>query len=77
MYAAPYRYPPGWAYRRWAVGAFLPGLFLSSAYYFNAYATIGLPAPAYGTQWVRYGPDLLLVAVPSGRVISVQPAVFY
>ncbi len=77
MYAAPYRYPPGWGYRRWAVGAVLPALFLSSAYYFTAYATIGLPAAPYGQQWVRYGPDLLLVAVPSGRIISVQPGVFY
>jgi hypothetical protein len=33
VHVAPFVYPPGWAYRRWVIGAVLPTLFLASAYY--------------------------------------------
>lgn len=69
--AGRFIYPAGWHYRRWAVGATLAAVFLTSTYYFTSYAAMGLPAPAYGQQWVRYGPDLLLVEIPGGRVIQV------
>jgi len=75
--AAPFIYPPGWTYRRWAVGAVLPPIFLGPAYYYLDWATLGLEPPPPGTQWVRYGADLLLVEVPSGRVVEVVPDVFY
>jgi Ni/Co efflux regulator RcnB len=71
--AGRYIYPPGWHYRRWAVGATLAAVFLTSTYYFTSYAAMGLPPPAYGQQWVRYGPDLLLVDTRTGRVIHVIP----
>lgn len=71
--AAPFIYPHGWAYRRWAVGATLAAIFLTSAYYFSGYSAMGLPAPPYGQQWIRYGPDLLLVDIHTGRVIQVIP----
>jgi Ni/Co efflux regulator RcnB len=58
------------------VGLFLPSLFLSSAYYFNSYNAFGLGAPPYGTQWVRYGPDLLLVEIGTGRIRAVYNNVF-
>jgi hypothetical protein len=32
VHGAAFVYPPGWAYRRWAVGAILPPLFLVPAY---------------------------------------------
>jgi Ni/Co efflux regulator RcnB len=77
VHVAPYRYPPGWAYRRWAVGAVLPPLFLTPDYYYTDWATLGLDPPPPGTQWVRYGPDLLLVDVSTGNVLEVVPDVFY
>lgn len=70
-------YPPGWAYRRWAAGAILPPLFLVPEYYFMDWVDLGLPPPPPGTQYVRYGPDLLLVDVSSGQIVDVIPDVFY
>jgi Nickel/cobalt transporter regulator len=74
---SPFIYPPGYAYRRWAVGSVLPPFFLAPNYYYSDWATLGLDPPPPGTQWVRYGPDLLLVDVASGNVIEVVPDVFY
>jgi Ni/Co efflux regulator RcnB len=70
-------YPPGWGYRQWAVGAILPPIFLVPDYYFMDWADLGLPPPPPGTQYVRYGPDLLLVDVSSGQIVDVIPGVFY
>ena len=75
--AHPFIYPPGWAYRRWAIGGILPPLFLVPDYYFMDWAALGLPPPPPGTQYLRYGPDLLLVDVPSGQIVEVIPDVFY
>ncbi len=73
----PWVYPPGWAYRRWAIGAILPPLFLTPAYYYSGWAAVGLTAPPPGFQWVQYGPDLLLVNVSTGQVVDVAYGVFY
>jgi hypothetical protein len=73
----PFSYPPGWAYREWAIGAFLPPLFLTPYYYYPDWAALGLPPPPPGDQWVRYGPDLLLVDTTTGQVIDVAYGVFY
>jgi hypothetical protein len=76
-FARPWVYPPGWAYRRWAVGAILPPLFLVPTYFYADYAGLGLPPPDPGFQWVQYGPDLLLVNVATGQVVDVAYGVFY
>ncbi len=73
----PYRYPHGYRYRRWAIGASIPLLFLSAAYYFNDYGRYGVYAPPFGYRWVRYGPDLLLVQNGTGRVADVIYDAFY
>ena len=36
----------------------------------------GLPEPPYGYDWVRVGPDALLVDY-SGRIVQVVRAVFW
>jgi len=77
VHLAPFVYPPGWAYRRWAVGAVLPPLFLVPAYFYANWAALGLPPPQPGYQWVRYGPDLLLVDVATGQVVDVVYGAFY
>jgi Nickel/cobalt transporter regulator len=77
FHAEPFIYPHGWAYRRWAVGAILPPLFLAPTYYYSNYAALGLPPPEPGFQWVRYGSDLLLVNVATGQVAEVVPNAFY
>ena len=77
IHIAPFVYPPGWAYRRWAVGAALPPVFLVRDYWYADWATLGLAPPEPGFQWVRYGPDLLLVNVTTGQVVDVAYDVFY
>ena len=73
----PFIYPSGWAYRQWAVGAFLPPLFLTPDYFFADWAALGLDPPPPGYQWVRYGPDLLLVEQDNGQVVDVVYGAFY
>jgi Ni/Co efflux regulator RcnB len=75
--ATAFRYPRGYSYRRWAVGAILPHLFLSNYYYWNNYGALGLGAPPPGYVWVRYGPDLLLVNRYNGRIADVIYGAFY
>ena len=55
----------------------LPGLFLMPAYFYADWATLGLPPPQPDFQWVRYGPDLLLVNVTTGQVVDAVYGVFY
>ena len=73
----PFIYPPGFAYRRWEVGAALPPLFLARDYWYADWAALGMDPPPPGYQWVRYGPDLLLVNVITGQVADVAYDVFY
>jgi hypothetical protein len=77
VHVAPFVYPRGWAYRRWVIGAVLPPLFLAPAYYYSGWADLGLPPPQPGFQWVRYGPDLLLVDVTTGEVVDTVYGAFY
>lgn len=72
-----FRYPPGYAYRRWTIGALLPSLFFGSTYYYDNWRGLGIDAPPPGRRWVRYGPDLLLVNVRTRRVEDVITGVFY
>ena len=73
----PFIYPPGWAYREWGIGAILPPLFLAQAYWYADWAALGLDPPPPGDEWVRYGPDLLLVDVSTGQVVDVIYGAFY
>jgi Ni/Co efflux regulator RcnB len=77
VHAAAFAYPHGWHYRRWAVGATLPALFLTPAYYYTDWTALGLPPPDFGYEWVRFGPDLLLVNIQTGEVVDVLYGVFY
>lgn len=70
-------YPPGFAYRSWTTGSILPPIFLAAPYFYDGYATLGLGPPPAGYRWVRYGPDLLLVNIYTGRVADVVDGVFY
>jgi Ni/Co efflux regulator RcnB len=76
-FGRPWVYPPGYGYRLWAVGAVLPPLFWSTpTYYYPGYASLGLPPPDPGFQYVQYGPDLILVNVATGEVLQVFPGAF-
>ena len=77
VFGPAFRYPPGYAYRRWAIGTFLPGLFLTTSYYYDDWRGLGIEPPPRGRRWVRYGPDLLLVNMRNRRVEDVIYGVFY
>jgi Ni/Co efflux regulator RcnB len=72
-----FRYPPGYAYRRWTIGALLPSLFFGTSYYYNDWNMLGVDAPPPGRRWVRYGPDLLLVNTRTRRVEDVIHDAFF
>jgi Ni/Co efflux regulator RcnB len=72
-----FRYPPGFAYRRWTTGALLPPIFLSAPYFYESFSSLGLAPPPPGYRWVRYGSDILLVNVVTGRIADVVDGVFY
>ncbi|HEY1709022.1 MAG TPA: RcnB family protein [Rhizomicrobium sp.] len=75
--APAFRYPHGYAYRRWYAGQSLPLLFLATPYFFNDYMALGIEAPPPGYVWVRYGPDLLLVDRDTGEIDQVLYGVYY
>lgn len=77
VHVAPFVYPHGWHYRRWGIGGVLPRIFWSPTYYYTGWAALGLQAPVPGYQWVRFGPDLLLVNVVTGQIEDVVYGVFY
>jgi Ni/Co efflux regulator RcnB len=72
-----FRYPQGFSYRVWTTGAILPSIFLTQSYFYDDYAPLGLGPPPAGYRWVRYGPDLLLVNIYTGRIADVVDGVFY
>jgi Ni/Co efflux regulator RcnB len=77
IHIRPFVYPPGFGYRRWEVGAALPPLFLAREYWYADWAALGMDPPPPGYEWVRYGPDLLLVNIDTGQVVDVAYDVFY
>ncbi len=72
-----YRYPPGWGYRTWAFGAFLPSVFLAPTFTIGQYWVYGLPAPPPGYHWIRVGPDALLVRYGDGYVLDAAYGIFF
>ncbi len=66
-YAAPYR---GWVYRPINRGFVLRPVFWGPAYLID-YAFYRLAAPHANERWIRYGDDLVLVNIRTGRVIEV------
>jgi Ni/Co efflux regulator RcnB len=67
--------PPRWARRSYGQGDFIPGAFLTEAYFVDA-AALGLEPAGAGRHWVRVGPDVYLVA-GRGKVLDVVPGVYY
>ena len=68
-YAAPVR---NWRYRPVTIGYQLQPSFYGSRYYVSNYSAYQLRAPSRFQRWIRYGDDLLLVNVRTGRVLQVQ-----
>jgi Ni/Co efflux regulator RcnB len=54
----------------------LPRAFWVRHWYITDYATYGVDPPPPDYQWIRYGPDLLLVNLDTGSIDQVQYGVF-
>ncbi|HEU0097567.1 MAG TPA: RcnB family protein [Allosphingosinicella sp.] len=67
-YYAPYR---NYRYNRLSIGLFLDSLFYSNRYWLSDPYQYRLPPAPYGTQWVRYYDDVVLVDVYTGEVLDV------
>jgi hypothetical protein len=73
----PWRGPQGYAYRPWFYGQILPFGWFSAQWYISDYYDYDLPVPPYGYEWIRNGPDALLVDIGSGEVVESVPGIFY
>lgn len=68
-YVAPYR---RWRYRPVTVGFRLQPVFYGPRYYIVDYGIYHLRPPIHRwLRWIRYGDDLLLVNIRTGRVLRV------
>jgi Ni/Co efflux regulator RcnB len=72
-----YRRPPGWVYRHWVYGEFLPSLFFAQTYWITNWWVYGLDRPPQGCEWIRYGNDALLVDVLTGEILQVVYDLYY
>jgi len=72
----PYRRPAGWVSRQWSYGQYLPRAFWASQYIIGDYWLFALEVPPAGYEWVRYGPDAILVNVATGQILQVEYGVF-
>lgn len=72
-----FRPPPGWQYRRWVYGQYLPPMFWVRTYWITNFWLYNLDRPPIGCEWIRYGNDALLVDVVTGEILQVVYDVFY
>ena len=77
FHRAAFRGPRGWTYRPLRVGASLDRAFWGSSYRINNWSTYRLPRPGRNLAYVRYGNDVLLVNIRTGRVIQVFSSFFW
>ena len=75
--SGPWRGPQGYYYRPWSYGQRLPFGWFAAQFYINDYYAYDLPVPPYGYEWIRNGPDALLVDISSGEVVESVPSIFY
>ena len=69
--------PPGYYYRRWGYGDRLPYGWFAAQWFINDYYYYDLAVPPYGYEWVRVGPDALLVDTDDGTVVESVYGIFY
>lgn len=69
--------PRGYRYRPVSVGYRFEPSYYGRNYWVNDYGRYRLARPAYGTQWVRYGNDVVLVNLRTGRVLQTYDRFFH
>lgn len=73
IFRSPYYAPRGYGYgyNRLSIGGLLDQIFWGQNYWIADPYEYRLPAAPYGTQWVRYYNDVVLIDVYSGEVVDV------
>jgi Ni/Co efflux regulator RcnB len=84
IYNSPSRYrgpswrpPRGYYVRSWRFGEILPRGWYEPEYRILDWWAYDLPEPPYGYDWVRVGPDVLLIDSYTGRIVQVVRLVFW
>ncbi|HEY3777493.1 MAG TPA: RcnB family protein [Rhizomicrobium sp.] len=77
FHAGVYRAPPGYRYRRWRYGQFMPAAYWGRDFWITDFLAFGLFAPPPGYVWVRYGPDAVLIDEYTGEIVRVDYGVFF
>lgn len=72
-----YAGPRGYRYSQIGVGHRFDRPYLTNRYWVNDYARYRLAAPGAGLRWIRYGNDVALVNIRTGRVITVHHSFFW
>jgi Ni/Co efflux regulator RcnB len=72
-----WRAPPGFYYRQWRYGDRLPWGWFDQSFWIMDFYDYDLPAPPYGYEWIRVGPDAVLVDLNSGMVVETMYGAFY
>ena len=76
FHVGPYHRPQGWVEHRWVYGEVLPPAYWAPEYVLGDYWLFALEVPPVGYEWVRSGPDALLVNVGNGEILQVEYGVF-
>jgi Ni/Co efflux regulator RcnB len=58
------------------VGGVFPREYWVRDYYIDDFAVYDLPEPGYGLQWIRYGPDILLINLDTGEIVQTVYGAF-
>ena len=72
----PYHRPLGWVPHHWVYGQILPRAYWAAPYIIADYWLFALEVPPAGYEWVRDGPDALLISTETGEILQVEFGVF-
>jgi Ni/Co efflux regulator RcnB len=70
-HVGPYHPGANYRYSRWHYGQMLPSRYRGQQYWLTEYWLFGLDVPPVGEEWIRYGPDAILVDTATGEIIQV------
>jgi Ni/Co efflux regulator RcnB len=68
--------PDGYVYTRRGVGYVFPPEYRTDRYYLNNFATYRLRAPGAGQRYIRYGNDVALIDIATGRIVRIYESFF-
>jgi Ni/Co efflux regulator RcnB len=72
-----WREPRGFYYRHWSYGEYFPRDWFGEEGFISDWWDYGLATPPWGYEWIRSGPDALLIDQRTGFVAEAAYGVFY